>query len=178
MRRCAPCRRAGSPGTVGLAVLRREKARVTVAAVARRANVSRTFVYDNPQARAVVAAALAGSEQGHTQLRLAQDDAQQAVWRERALNAEDALKVPTRRSPVSALGSVGSSARSAICKPSGTTRPLRGSPPRTPRSRRGGGVTGAAADRRESHVGGKAYRRSVYPALPGPAHRRPGNPYR
>ncbi|MBF9129685.1 hypothetical protein I0C86_12040 [Plantactinospora sp. S1510] len=75
-----------------LAVLRREKARVTVAAVARRANVSRTFVYDNPQARAAVAAAVADDDQRHTLSRLAQDDARQAVWRERALNAEDALK--------------------------------------------------------------------------------------
>ncbi|GAA4727376.1 DUF6262 family protein [Phytohabitans rumicis] len=75
-----------------LTVLRREKARVTVAAVARRANVSRTFVYDNPQARAAVAAALADAEQQHTQLRPALDDAQHAGWRERALNAEDALK--------------------------------------------------------------------------------------
>lgn len=75
-----------------LAVLRRAKAHVTVAAVARRANVSRTFVYDNPQARAAVAAALAAADQRHTQLCLTQDDAQQAVWRERALNAEDALK--------------------------------------------------------------------------------------
>ncbi|WP_410814884.1 DUF6262 family protein [Micromonospora sp. 067-2] len=75
-----------------LAALRRQKVRVSVAAVARRANVSRTFVYDNPKARVAVAAALADAGQRHTQLGLAQDDAQQAVWRERALNAEDALK--------------------------------------------------------------------------------------
>ncbi|TDB73219.1 DUF6262 family protein [Micromonospora sp. KC723] len=75
-----------------LAAMRREKARVSVAAVARRANVSRTFVYDNPQARAAVTAALADADQRHTQSRLAQDAAGQAVWRERALNAEEALK--------------------------------------------------------------------------------------
>jgi chromosome segregation ATPase len=74
-----------------LAVLRRDNARISVAAVARRANVSRTFIYDNPQARTSVAAALAEADQRRTQLCLAQDDAQQAVWRERALNAEDAL---------------------------------------------------------------------------------------
>lgn len=39
--------------------LRREKAQVSVAAVARRADVSRTFLYDNPEARAVVATAMA-----------------------------------------------------------------------------------------------------------------------
>ncbi|WP_267889293.1 DUF6262 family protein [Streptomyces sp. NRRL F-5122] len=35
-----------------IARLRREKAQVSVAAVARRADVSRTFLYDNPDARA------------------------------------------------------------------------------------------------------------------------------
>jgi chromosome segregation ATPase len=35
---------------------------------------------------------VAAADQRHTQLRLAQDDAQQAGWRKRALNAEDALK--------------------------------------------------------------------------------------
>jgi chromosome segregation ATPase len=70
--------------------LRRENARVTVASVARRANVSRTFIYDNPQARAAIADALADLDQQRTQLRGA-PDGQQAVWRERALNAEEAL---------------------------------------------------------------------------------------
>ncbi|MET8027709.1 DUF6262 family protein [Streptomyces avermitilis] len=37
--------------------LRREKAQVSVAALARRADVSRTFLYDNVEARAAVAAA-------------------------------------------------------------------------------------------------------------------------
>jgi hypothetical protein len=74
-----------------IAVLRWENARVSVAAVARRANVSRTFIYDNPHARAAVAAVPADTDQQRAQLRGASDDAQQAVWRERALNAEDAL---------------------------------------------------------------------------------------
>jgi hypothetical protein len=39
--------------------LRREKAQVSVAAVARRADISRTFLYDNPEARAAVATAMA-----------------------------------------------------------------------------------------------------------------------
>jgi chromosome segregation ATPase len=75
-----------------IAAIAREKARVAVAAVARRANVSRTFIYDNPQARAVVAAALTDADHQPQQLRPAGDDGQQALWRERALNAEDALK--------------------------------------------------------------------------------------
>jgi len=75
-----------------ITALRREHAPVTVAAVARRAGVSRTFVYDNPQARAAVTAAQADADHRHTQLRLAADDARQAAWREPALNAEDGLK--------------------------------------------------------------------------------------
>ena len=72
--------------------LRRDNTKLTVALVARRANVSRTFVYDNPQARAAVAAALAAVSERNGQLNLAQSSAQEAVWRERALNAEDGLK--------------------------------------------------------------------------------------
>ncbi|RKR88401.1 hypothetical protein BDK92_2724 [Micromonospora pisi] len=88
-------RRERSQAAIGrvqdtLAAMRRENVRVTVAAVARRANVSRTFIYDNPQARAAIASALANLDQQRTQLRGA-PDGQQAVWRERALNAEDAL---------------------------------------------------------------------------------------
>ncbi|WP_406486516.1 DUF6262 family protein [Streptomyces sp. NBC_01563] len=72
--------------------LRREKAQVSVAAVARRANVSRTFLYDNPEARAVIASAIAEAGERRTQLLAAQDEEREATWRERALNAEDALK--------------------------------------------------------------------------------------
>lgn len=72
--------------------MRRERARVTVAAVARRADVSRTFLYQNPTARALVADAMAAT--GHQRV---VDHAEHAAhidaaWRERALNAEDALK--------------------------------------------------------------------------------------
>jgi hypothetical protein len=46
------------PGRVRDAItrLRREETQVSVAAVARRANVSRTFLYDHPDSRAAVAA--------------------------------------------------------------------------------------------------------------------------
>jgi predicted nuclease with TOPRIM domain len=73
--------------------LRREKTRVSVAAVSRRAGVSRTFLYSNPDARTVVTAALAESGERHVRMLAAQDDEREATWRERALNAEDALKV-------------------------------------------------------------------------------------
>jgi small-conductance mechanosensitive channel len=72
--------------------LRREKARVSVAAVARRAGVSRTFLYGNPDARAAVAAAITVAGERRVQALAGQDDEQEATWRERALNAEDGLK--------------------------------------------------------------------------------------
>jgi len=64
---------------------RREKAQPSVAAVARRAGVSRSFIYDNPEAGAVPG-------ERRVQLLAEQDDQREATWRERALNAEDALK--------------------------------------------------------------------------------------
>lgn len=75
-----------------LARMRREKTPVTVAAVARRAGVSRTFLYSNPDARTAVADATTGSGLRQAGDRAAQDTEQEATWLERALNAEDALK--------------------------------------------------------------------------------------
>jgi len=72
--------------------MRREKTLVTVAAVARMAGVSRTFIYDNPQARAAVADAAAEAGTRRARDQAVQDAGQEASWRERALNAEDALK--------------------------------------------------------------------------------------
>ncbi|WP_326812619.1 DUF6262 family protein [Streptomyces scopuliridis] len=74
-----------------IAIIRREKTQVSVAAVARRADVSRTFLYDNPEARAVVATAMAEAGEHRSRLIAQQDDKREATWRERALNAEDAL---------------------------------------------------------------------------------------
>jgi chromosome segregation ATPase len=72
--------------------LKREKTQPSVAAVARRAGVSRTFIYDKPEARAAVADALAQAGEHRVQLLADQDNEREATWRERALNAEDALK--------------------------------------------------------------------------------------
>ncbi len=69
--------------------MRREKTPITYQAVARRAGVSRTFLYQNPDARALVAEAAAGATD--QQFR-DQADQQEACWRERALNSEEALK--------------------------------------------------------------------------------------
>jgi chromosome segregation ATPase len=75
-----------------IARLRREKTQVSVAAVARRADVSRTFLYDNPEARAAVATAMAQASERRTRTLAEQDDEREATWRERALNAEEGLK--------------------------------------------------------------------------------------
>ncbi|MGW0854542.1 DUF6262 family protein [Streptomyces sp. NPDC002690] len=76
-----------------IARLRREKAQVSVAAVARRAGVSRTFLYDNPDARAAIASAMTeAAGERRSRMLVEQDDEREATWRERALNGEEALK--------------------------------------------------------------------------------------
>jgi chromosome segregation ATPase len=72
--------------------MRREKTPVTYQAVARRAGVSRTFLYQNPDARALVAEAAAQVAGQRVHEQADQADQQEASWRERALNAEDALR--------------------------------------------------------------------------------------
>jgi hypothetical protein len=72
--------------------LRKEKTPVSVAGVSRRAGVSRTFLYANPDARAAVATAIADADERRAQTLADQDDRQESTWRERTLNAEDALK--------------------------------------------------------------------------------------
>ena len=75
--------------------LRRDRTPVSVAAVARRAGVSRTFLYDNAGARTAIAAAITAAGQERRQLLVDQDDPHDATWRERALNAENALNAAT-----------------------------------------------------------------------------------
>ena len=75
-----------------IARLRREKASVSVAAVARRAGVSRTFLYTNPDAKTAVAEAIRQAGDQHHRLVVETDNSRELTWRERALNAEDALK--------------------------------------------------------------------------------------
>jgi len=72
--------------------MRREKTPITYQAVARRADVSRTFLYQNPDARALVAKAAARDVDQRSRGLADQGDQQEAGWRERALNAEEALK--------------------------------------------------------------------------------------
>jgi chromosome segregation ATPase len=75
-----------------IARLRRQKTPVSVAAVARRAGVSRTFLYTNPDAKTAVAKAVRESGDQRSRLVAEADASREATWRERALNAEDALK--------------------------------------------------------------------------------------
>ncbi|TMR88552.1 DUF6262 family protein [Nonomuraea basaltis] len=75
-----------------IARMRREKVPISIASVSRRAEVSRTFLYSNSQARAAVAEAQIDTRTRLAQARDDQEAAQEATWRERALNAENALK--------------------------------------------------------------------------------------
>ncbi len=58
----------------------------------RRAGVSRTFLYQNPDARALITEAAAHVIRQRSRDQADQAIQQEASWRERALNAEDALK--------------------------------------------------------------------------------------
>ncbi|WP_327388969.1 DUF6262 family protein [Streptomyces sp. NBC_01207] len=77
---------------MALRQLQKEKTPVTVAAVARRADASRTFIYSNPEARAAVTAAMTTARHDRSQATTAAANDREASWRERALNAEDGLK--------------------------------------------------------------------------------------
>ena len=70
--------------------MRREHAAITVAAVARRAGVSRTFLYQNTDARELIAAS--SSDRTPTHPTDAAAEQVEATWRQRALNAEHELK--------------------------------------------------------------------------------------
>lgn len=72
--------------------VRRQKAQVSVAAVARRAAVSRTFLYGNSEARTAVTTAMTEADERESRTLVEQDDEREATWRERVLNAEEALK--------------------------------------------------------------------------------------
>jgi Family of unknown function (DUF6262) len=76
-----------------IAKVRRAKAPVTYPAIARQAGVSRTFLYANPDARALISQAIGTAGGQHTQARTAGRTDQEPPWRERALNAEAALKM-------------------------------------------------------------------------------------
>lgn len=78
---------------VGKAIsqLRREHGRVTVRAVATRADVSATFLYQNPQARALIEQTIADHRDRTDRRTNDEHDRLEASWRERALNSEAEL---------------------------------------------------------------------------------------
>ncbi len=91
-----------------ITVLRRQKAPLSLAAIARRAGVSRTFLYENPEARSLATAAVDRANGHHATQQANLDEQHEASWRERALNAEDALKtayqeIQTQRSRIAIL---------------------------------------------------------------------------
>jgi hypothetical protein len=71
--------------------MRQDEIPVTYPAVARRAFVSRTFLYDNPAARALMEDVITRHADQRQRGRTGHPQADGA-WRERALNAEEALK--------------------------------------------------------------------------------------
>ncbi|MFV2110272.1 MULTISPECIES: DUF6262 family protein [unclassified Micromonospora] len=81
--------------TVRTAVRRmqRDGSRITVRGVAHLAGVSRTFLYQNPDARRLLAEATATNRDQRRVSRQVEytSGQQEASWRERALNAEDQL---------------------------------------------------------------------------------------
>jgi predicted nucleic acid-binding Zn-ribbon protein len=88
--------------------LRRRKIAVTYPAVASRAGVSRTFLYDNAEARALIGEAVTKSAGQRAQTQAEADGREEASWRERALNAEAALttahaEIRTQRDRIAVL---------------------------------------------------------------------------
>jgi hypothetical protein len=72
--------------------LQRRKLPVTYPAIAARAAVSRTFLYDNPAARDLVTAAVTRTGEQRRHDAASRDAQAEASWQQRALNAEQALK--------------------------------------------------------------------------------------
>jgi hypothetical protein len=72
--------------------LQRAKMTVNYPAVAARAGVSRTFLYDNQAARQLLTAAVNRAQASRADRAAAEDNQQEASWQARALNAEDGLK--------------------------------------------------------------------------------------
>jgi hypothetical protein len=70
---------------------RRERSRLTVRAVAERAGVSATFLYENADARALVKNGVIDSRSRHDHAGREEHERIEGSWRERALNAEAQL---------------------------------------------------------------------------------------
>jgi hypothetical protein len=114
--------------------LRREKTPISVAAIARHADVSRTFLYTNPDAKTAVA------EASRNMVSNANSLAPNAATPTRPAGANAPSipsthsKPPTPRSSPSAPASENSSAASGTLKPNGPKTRFSESLPRTPHS--------------------------------------------
>ncbi|WP_349816672.1 DUF6262 family protein [Mycobacterium antarcticum] len=117
-----------------IARLRREKTPLSVAAVARVVGVSRTFPYTNPDTKTTVTEAIRESGGQRSRPLAEADDSREATWRDRALNAQDALKnayteIATQRSLMGEL-----LGRIRDLEADGRRMTSSGSRPRTPAS--------------------------------------------
>ncbi|MGI5239277.1 hypothetical protein [Dactylosporangium sp. CA-139066] len=131
-----PVRGAGGHGGAGplpVRTMRRERTHDHLPAVARRADVSRTFLYQNSDAKYMVTTAIIASGDQRRQTRAAIDAQIEAPWHQRALNAEDASRAAYIEIDRSGNASASSSANSAICKLSTPKAPHNASPRRTAR---------------------------------------------
>ena len=154
--------------------LRREKTQVSVAAVSRRADVSRTFLYGNPDARAAVAAAIAaGRRAAHPDPRRAGRRARGHLARagaERRGRAQGRPRRdprpahPHRRAPRPGQGPA--------------VRMDRGSHPADHHREHHAQAARPHAHRRQPHPGGETQGRPGEPPVPRQAHRRPRSPAR
>jgi hypothetical protein len=72
--------------------MHREHTTITPASAARRAGVSRSFLYQNPEARTLVTAAAIGHAKDASDRASVPSRPETGPWRERALNAECELK--------------------------------------------------------------------------------------
>src|SRR6266702_4779883 len=72
--------------------MHRRRLPVTYPAIASRAGVSRTFLYDNPAARDLVTTAVNRTDRQRQHDQADRDAQAEASWQQRALNAEQALK--------------------------------------------------------------------------------------
>jgi hypothetical protein len=151
--------------------LRREKTPVSVAAVARRAAVSRTFLYTNPDAKTAIAQAVTQEPQRDNRPASPSDERQEPTWRERALNAEDALE---------AANAEILNQRSRLGELLGRIRDLEShwtpghDPARHDREHHIQAAP-AAAHQRQPHPRRTTPSLPIQPAVPRPPHRRPRN---
>lgn len=76
--------------------MRRENTSITVAAIARRADVSRTFLYQNAAAHQLIGDIAAQTRTARIEAQVQREAENQHNWRDRALNAEDNLAAANR----------------------------------------------------------------------------------